>query len=152
MAFKLTPCDTSWANIAPFEPAPEGVCCEICGSRYDIGIGPEEDGSCTVCEFHSNMQTKIIRLIRQLQQQTRPSLTKAEFADMRMNSYDRGALIPYMTNELLADQINLTLKNCSRIGRPPSTYDEAIQLYALAARNRMLDPASTKSVDSFGDI
>ena len=144
----ITKPDTKWmeGNWAYTPDTP----CEICGSKYSIGYGPADEPIMGLkyftCKFHSKLQPGIVSLIRWLRSQNR-MLTKAEFDVMRMNSYDRGALIPYMDNELLVEQINFTLSNCSTMSKPPCTYDEAIRLYAKAAANRLLDPASTKSVD-----
>lgn len=65
-----------------------------------------------------------------------------EFAALRMNSWERDALIPYMSDSLLARQALYTLHNCERRRIPATTYEEALQLYVqeLVVRLRDIRP------------
>ena len=119
-----------------------GKKCDVCESRLDTAT----EGRHTLCGFHGKMQASIVDLVKKLRAEDR-LLTMAEYDELRMNSYDRGALVSLMDNALLVSQIQITLKNCSRIKRPPCTYDEAIQIYARMAAYRLRDPKSTENVD-----
>lgn len=72
-------------------------------------------------EFDSHVGSDIRALIE------RGNVTPAELAELRMNSWEREALVPAMTDEALAGQFEYTLNNCSiQWSRPCSTYDEAL--------------------------
>ena len=81
-----------------------------------------------LCYSHARCTSEAVMKIKTLRLEGR-SLTCEEFHLMRLNSYDRDALIPWMDSSLLLENIELTLKNCSRISNPATTYEEALQLY-----------------------
>jgi len=54
-------------------------------------------------------------------------ITLAEWKDMRMNSWERDFLIPYLDDEALCWTVQHNLSNCSvRRANPCSTYEDAL--------------------------
>jgi len=78
----------------------------------------------------------------------RGNIAIAEFEGLRMNSYERDAIIPAMSRELLIQQTVYTIKNCSPFshGRCAATYDEALQLFAAELAKRMSVKSSTAPI------
>ena len=64
-------------------------------------------------------------------------ISKAEWGPPCLNSWDRDALIPMMDDEVLIQNVTLTLKNCRRFSPPASTYEDALQLYAAELVKRL---------------
>ncbi len=126
---------SNWQEPKGFEPVPDTgtwQCC-VCVSTHDLGYALSHG---TVCKLHANMQPHAVRLATACRENgTRVS--KDAFDAGRWNSYDRDALLPHFSDELLVEHTELTLKNCSRIRTPAATYDEAIQLYAAELAKRL---------------
>ena len=55
----------------------------------------------------------------------------------RMNSWEWEALIPALNNEALAQRIRYTIANCSRRRFPAIVYEEALQIMAEEAADRL---------------
>lgn len=53
-------------------------------------------------------------------------ITLDEYREFRMNSWEREAIYPKLTDEALADVIQYSLDNCGRAELPASTYNNAI--------------------------
>ncbi len=118
--------------------------CEICESRYDTGQFYNREMAIAgekfpvLCEFHSNCTTTAINLVL-CSKKSGNLVTKDVWDKLRLNSYDRDTLIPYMDNEVLGESIDFTLANCRRFDPPASVYDEALQLYAAEVRKRLAE-------------
>lgn len=67
----------------------------------------------------------------------RGNVTPAEWKTLRLNSWERDALIPAMSDELLCAQTEYTIGNCVQFPRPAITYDNALQLYARGVVRRL---------------
>lgn len=132
MAFKFP--SSNWQEPRGYERAPDAAQCCVCGSTHDPGRNPEH--FYIVCRLHSNMQPVAVALIERCKAED-SQISKAEFDAGRWNSYDRDAMLPHFSDELLLEHTALTLNNCSRIKSPPATYDEAIQLYAAELAKRL---------------
>jgi hypothetical protein len=119
--------------------------CEVCSSTFNNGLHLKYDY--VTCRHHSNCTSQVVILIRDLRKHNKKFSLKS-FESMRLNSYDRDALIPFMSSELLIVQTRNTLVNCSRLDLPASTYDQALQLYAKEVVNRFAGSLHTlKQVD-----
>lgn len=132
MAFKFP--SSNWQEPIGYGRAPEAVQCCVCGSTHDLGVNLEHFYA--VCRLHSNMQPAAVSLVVKCEVED-SQISKAEFDAGRWNSYDRDAMLPHFSDELLLEHTALTLNNCSRIKSPASTYDEAIQLYAAELAKRL---------------
>lgn len=127
--------------------------CAVCDSTHDLGKCPEK--MYIVCKQHANMQPHAVNIVAECRE-TNTRISKTFFDAGRWNSYDRDAMLPHFSDELLVEHTAYTLNNCSRINSPASTYDEAIQLYAKelalrlvsnAIRLRRMDKASVSLVE-----
>jgi hypothetical protein len=119
--------------------------CAICGSKYNLGMEPVTYKA--FCEFHAHMTT-LGRTVALGCLQTGHKITPEEWEPMRLNSYDRDTLIPHMSDEVLAQNLELTLKNCSPMrGAPAGTYDEALQLYGYELLKRLKARIQAKEND-----
>jgi hypothetical protein len=134
MAFKFP--SSNWQNPRGYERVPDDVQCCVCGSTHDLGRHPEEFYA--VCKMHSHMQRAAVGLVVKCATED-SRISKTEFDAGRWNSYDCEAMLPHFSDELLIKHTAMTLKNCSRIKSPPSTYDEAIQLFAAELAKRLLE-------------
>ena len=137
MAFKFP--SSNWQEPNGFERA-EGRCV-VCGSTHDLGkkielaVAPEEP-DLIVCRSHSHCQMHAVMIIAECIR-TGTRISKAAFDAGRWNSYDRDAMLPHFSDELLIEHTAYTLKNCSRIRTPASTYEDVIQLYAAELSKRL---------------
>lgn len=128
-----------WYTEKELLAAPEDSHCDVCGSGYSLAINPANRQ--VVCELHSNCQIGVVeRLIRA--RASGVKIEKSEWDELRLNSYDRDALIPYISDEVLIANTEYTLQNCSRISLPAGTYDEALQLYAKELIKRLQETKS----------
>ena len=55
----------------------------------------------------------------------------------RMNSWEWEAIIPALDNEALVQRIRYTIANCERRRYPATTYEEALQVMAEVAAERL---------------
>ena len=117
--------------------------CAVCNSRFNIGIY----GQFNLCQFHSLCQTSVIKLIQSMRSEG-TYISKTKWDEIRLNSYDRDSLIPYMDDETLLSNVELTLRNCSRSSRPASTYEEALQLYAAELAKRLKEKVNGTQLSS----
>ena len=128
---------SNWQEAKGFERAQYQ--CSVCPSTHDLGCTPLHG---VVCRKHANCTPEAIRLVVECREHgTRVSKDVSEAG--RWNSYDRDALLPHLSDELLVEQTAYTLKNCGRLHDPATTYEEAIQLYAkelgLRLGHRLID-------------
>lgn len=66
-----------------------------------------------------------------------------EYQEMRMNSFEREYLLPFLSLEALKWSLENCLKNCSHGTSKPSTYDESLQnLYVPELLRRLEDAES----------
>jgi transcription initiation factor TFIIIB Brf1 subunit/transcription initiation factor TFIIB len=130
MAFKAI----DWWSEKGLESASKGLWCAVCGSGFGIALLLS---GIPVCRLHSNCSEKALELIIALKaRQKQKLLTHAEWKELRLNSWDRDALIPYVSDKLLATLVEYTLGNCRSFERPASVYDEALQLYTKELNSR----------------
>ena len=123
--FKIPNCDL---DDEGFLRVASGIC-DVCLNTSNLFIPPDLTSDHRIlCYSHARCTSEAVMKIKTLRLEGR-SLTCEEFHLMRLNSYDRDALIPWMDSSLLLENIELTLKNCSRISNPATTYEEALQLY-----------------------
>ena len=124
-----------WWTPREWLPAPEDSKCVVCGSSFSVAMHP--DKLTILCEFHSQCtDLGIDTIIASKNSGDRISLEV--WNTLRLNSYDRDSLIPYMSDAVLFESVENALKNCRLFARPATTYDEAIQLYAREMMSRML--------------
>jgi hypothetical protein len=64
-------------------------------------------------------------LINSVKYGQRDKISKEEYDEMRMNSYEREALYPHLTTEALLSIAKHCVSNCSLVSHPPKSYDEA---------------------------
>ena len=57
---------------------------------------------------------------------TRGNVTPDEWRALRMNSYEREAIVPALSTETLLHHVEYCLSQCSRVRSPPSMYEEAV--------------------------
>ena len=80
----------------------------------------------------------------------RGKITLEEYKELRCNSWEYEALVPALSIEALIWASENCIRNCSRVSRPATTYDEAVySVYApeLIRRLRLLQKTQTR----FGD-
>lgn len=56
----------------------------------------------------------------------RGNVTPAEVEELRCNSYEWEALVPVMNNEALIGRMEHAFENCSHVGKPASSYNDAV--------------------------
>lgn len=153
MAFKFPVRDwwseRGWLSVSHAQerlglPISDNLSCIICDSRRGLAVHPEH--YYVVCELHSHCSVQGALLISGL----RVSGTKIvmeKWKSQPLNSWDRDAIIPYMDDEVLLENVRLTLANCRKFDPPASTYDEAIQLYAAELASRLKPKQETPHED-----
>lgn len=131
MAFKAS----DWWSAKGWLPAPalENERCAVCGSTFGLAMHPQE--LFIACELHSNCSIHGVRLIQEYRG-TGAKISMELWKITRLNSWDRDAIIPHMSDEVLASCVDQTLCNCRRFDSPASTYDDALQLYAKELNER----------------
>jgi len=118
---------TDWWTELGYIPAFAEIGCSVCGSTHGIARNGEKGWA--VCRQHHHCTDAGIEAIfgaRIMGLEIEP----AQWEALRLNSYDRDAIIPHLSTSVLLGCLEMTLKNCSRFDPPASTYDEALQLYA----------------------
>lgn len=138
MSFKSFPGSGWQENDERYFKSKEGKCV-VCQTSYDLGKHAA-DSQIVVCQTHSNCQLRILQRIVRLRAENE-LLSKAEWEETRHNSWDRDALVPFMSDEVLVELLVHAESNCYRLRVPCSTYDEAIRLYTreLLARYQRTD-------------
>ena len=124
---------SDWWSAKGWVPASPDRACAVCGSGYGIAFHPVE--SYPTCQLHSNCSVNGAKLILRLRS-LNEKIGMEEWKTTRMNSWDRDAIIPYVSDEVLSFVIDFTISNCRRFPPPASTYDDALQLYAKELNER----------------
>ena len=82
----------------------------------------------------------------------RGNVTVAEFQEMYLNSWERDALIPAMSDGLLDEQTLYTLANCASWRQPATMYEQAIQRYAVELLKRYRKATARASAEEVNAV
>ena len=95
---------------------PSRGACAVCDSLWNLAADPNSEPWAPLCEFHSKCQSHVIRLVcaRRFGSSIASLITQKEWNKLRLNSFDRDTLVPYMSDEVLVSSTEYALKNCAR--------------------------------------
>lgn len=149
MAFKFPVQDWWTARDWCLVLSPDAQCA-VCHTTRGIAMDDTTDEAYPLCELHSHCTPNAVRTIIGLRN-TNAKLSMQEFEASRWNSYDRDALIPFYSDEVLVWNTEYALRNVPSFESHASTYNEALQLYAKELTKRLI-PNRIVRVESIDEI